>query len=219
MEPDFGQTMLILMVWGALFFIAGMRMIWVAGLAGAAARRAVRRLSVRSARRRPHQALHESGLGRHLSGRHGDGSVLERRLVRPRAGRGDRQTQPAGQPYRLRVRGRGRGIRHHPVPGAGLAVCLRRDPDADARLCERGHVRALCRLGPCDPVRRAGRDQHGGQSATDPGQRHDAALHLLWRFVDHLAGLWRRHDAGADPAASAHRGGIDECGRRSRSYA
>src|SRR4249919_1670249 len=34
MEPDFGQTMLILMVWGALFFIAGMRMIWVFGLAG-----------------------------------------------------------------------------------------------------------------------------------------------------------------------------------------
>ena len=33
MEPDFGQTMLILLVWGALFFIAGMRMIWVAGLA------------------------------------------------------------------------------------------------------------------------------------------------------------------------------------------
>src|ERR1700682_3160056 len=28
MEPDFGQTMLVLMVWGALFFIAGMRMIW-----------------------------------------------------------------------------------------------------------------------------------------------------------------------------------------------
>jgi hypothetical protein len=36
MEPDFGQTMLILMVWGALFFIAGMRMVWVAGLGGAA---------------------------------------------------------------------------------------------------------------------------------------------------------------------------------------
>ena len=35
MEPDFGQTMLVLMVWGALFFIAGMRMIWVFGLAGA----------------------------------------------------------------------------------------------------------------------------------------------------------------------------------------
>ncbi|MEH6950056.1 putative lipid II flippase FtsW [Nitrobacter sp. NHB1] len=37
MEPDFGQTMLILMVWGALFFIAGMRIIWVFGLAGMAA--------------------------------------------------------------------------------------------------------------------------------------------------------------------------------------
>jgi len=36
-EPDFGQTMLILMVWGALFFIAGMRIIWVFGLAGTAA--------------------------------------------------------------------------------------------------------------------------------------------------------------------------------------
>jgi len=36
MEPDFGQTMLIRLVWGALFFIAGMRLIGVAGLAGAA---------------------------------------------------------------------------------------------------------------------------------------------------------------------------------------
>ena len=36
LQPDFGQTMLVLMVWGSLFFIAGMRMIWVAGLAGAA---------------------------------------------------------------------------------------------------------------------------------------------------------------------------------------
>ncbi len=36
LQPDFGQTMLILLVWGALFFMAGMRMIWVAGLGGAA---------------------------------------------------------------------------------------------------------------------------------------------------------------------------------------
>jgi cell division protein FtsW len=36
MEPDFGQTMLVLMVWGALFFIAGMRIVWVFGLAGTA---------------------------------------------------------------------------------------------------------------------------------------------------------------------------------------
>ena len=37
MQPDFGQTMLIALVWGTLFFMAGMRLIWVGGLAGVAA--------------------------------------------------------------------------------------------------------------------------------------------------------------------------------------
>ena len=37
LEPDFGQTMLVLVVWGTLFFIAGMRMIWVFGLMGISA--------------------------------------------------------------------------------------------------------------------------------------------------------------------------------------
>lgn len=36
MQPDFGQTMLITLVWGALFFMAGMRLVWVIGLGGAA---------------------------------------------------------------------------------------------------------------------------------------------------------------------------------------
>jgi cell division protein FtsW len=36
LQPDFGQTMLIAMVWGSLFFMAGMRLIWVVGLAGTA---------------------------------------------------------------------------------------------------------------------------------------------------------------------------------------
>jgi len=36
LQPDFGQTMLIELVWGALFYIAGMRLIWVIGLAGGA---------------------------------------------------------------------------------------------------------------------------------------------------------------------------------------
>src|SRR3974377_1779563 len=35
LQPDFGQTMLIALVWGALFYIAGMRLVWVIGLAGA----------------------------------------------------------------------------------------------------------------------------------------------------------------------------------------
>jgi cell division protein FtsW len=37
LQPDLGQTMLITMVWCALFFMAGMRWIWVAGLGGTAA--------------------------------------------------------------------------------------------------------------------------------------------------------------------------------------
>jgi cell division protein FtsW len=36
LQPDFGQTLLILLVWGAMFFMAGMRLIWVAGLAATA---------------------------------------------------------------------------------------------------------------------------------------------------------------------------------------
>jgi cell division protein FtsW len=36
MQPDFGQTMLIALVWGALLFMAGMRLVWVGGLAGVA---------------------------------------------------------------------------------------------------------------------------------------------------------------------------------------
>jgi cell division protein FtsW len=37
LQPDFGQTMLIMLVWGTLFFLAGMRLVWVAGLGATAA--------------------------------------------------------------------------------------------------------------------------------------------------------------------------------------
>jgi cell division protein FtsW len=37
LQPDFGQTMLLSVTWGALFFLAGLRWAWTAGLAGAAA--------------------------------------------------------------------------------------------------------------------------------------------------------------------------------------
>src|ERR1700690_3433615 len=36
-QPDFGQTMLVVLEWSALFFMAGMRLIWVFGTAGVAA--------------------------------------------------------------------------------------------------------------------------------------------------------------------------------------
>lgn len=37
LQPDFGQTMLIAVVWAALFVMAGLHWIWVAGLGGAGA--------------------------------------------------------------------------------------------------------------------------------------------------------------------------------------
>ncbi len=36
LQPDFGQTMLVALVWSALFFLAGMRVIWVFGIGGLA---------------------------------------------------------------------------------------------------------------------------------------------------------------------------------------
>jgi cell division protein FtsW len=35
LEPDFGQTMLISLVWAALFFMAGLHWLWMAGIGGA----------------------------------------------------------------------------------------------------------------------------------------------------------------------------------------
>lgn len=32
-QPDFGQTTLVMLIWGAVFFMAGMRLIWMGGLA------------------------------------------------------------------------------------------------------------------------------------------------------------------------------------------
>jgi cell division protein FtsW len=36
LQPDFGQTMLVSMVWAALFFLAGLHWFWVTGIGGAA---------------------------------------------------------------------------------------------------------------------------------------------------------------------------------------
>ena len=71
LQPDFGQTMLIALVWGALFFMAGMRFIWVVGLAGIAGVGLVGAYLHRAARRAAHPALHGSRLRRHLPDRHG----------------------------------------------------------------------------------------------------------------------------------------------------
>ena len=126
MQPDFGQTMLIALVWGALFFMAGMRLIWVGGLAGVAA------IGLAGAYFTvPHVAQR---IQRFLDPGSGDTfnidialeSLRARRLVRPRPGRRHGQAHSAGKPHRLRVRGGGRGIRHRALPDAAGAVRLHR---------------------------------------------------------------------------------------------
>ena len=196
MEPDFGQTMLILMVWGALFFIAGMRMIWVAGLAGAAG----------------------AGLfGAYLFVPHVAGRI--KRFMNPASG----DTFQVDTAMEAFYNGGWFGL----GPGEGIAKRSLPDSHTDFVFAVAGEefgiilclgllglfafivVRALCGVGACHHVRDAGCDQHVRQSAADPGQGHDAALHLLWWLVDDFARLWRGHDAGIDPAEIAHRDPVD----------
>lgn len=118
MEPDFGQTMLILMVWAALFLIAGMRMDSCSASRAPPAPDCSARICC-AARRGPHQAIYELARATRFRStprwkRSGTvaGSVWARAKELP-------VTAQAGQSHRLRgVCGRGGRIRHHPAPGA-----------------------------------------------------------------------------------------------------
>ncbi len=95
-----------LLVWGALFFLAGMRLIWVFGLGRRWRLSASRvRYHRRSPRRRTHQAIHGPRIGRHLSG----ADVAWSRFLRGGwfgrgPGEGTVEARAAGQPCRLRFR-------------------------------------------------------------------------------------------------------------------
>ena len=127
-EPDFGQTMLITIAWGALFFMAGLSWFWIAALGAAAARRRRRRLCDAAARRRAHRPFHLAAVGRHLPDRQGARFDPAWRLVRAGAGRGHGQARAARRPYRLHLRGRGGGVRHHRVHRAGAGLRAGRLP-------------------------------------------------------------------------------------------
>ena len=60
LQPDFGQTMLVSLVWMALFFMAGLHWFWVFGARRLRRYRRVRRLQVRAARSRAHPEVHGS---------------------------------------------------------------------------------------------------------------------------------------------------------------
>ena len=71
LQPDFGQTLLVTLVWITLFFMAGISLFWIGalGLAGLGWHRVG--LFSRAACRLAHRPLPQSGLRRHLSGRQG----------------------------------------------------------------------------------------------------------------------------------------------------
>src|SRR5262245_32635157 len=126
-------------------------------------------------------------------------------MVRPRSGRGHGQAHPAGESYRLRFRGGGRGVRDRALPAAARAVRLHRGTGVAPCDPLRGPVCALRGSRPRHPVRPAIRHQHGGKLASDAGQGHDAAVHLLWRLLDDLARLRYGYVARFDARSSARR--------------
>ena len=219
MEPDFGQTMLMLMVWGALFFIAGMRMIWVAGLAGAAS----------------------AGLfGAYMFVPHVAGRI--KRFMNPASG-DTFQVDTAMEAFSNGGwfgLGPGEGIAKRSLPDShtdfvfavaaeefGIILCLVLLP-----LFGFVVIRALSRAYANEDMfaRFAASGlaiMFGIQAAINmsvnlqliPAKGMTLAFHLLWRLVDRLARLWRRHAAGADAASPAHRGRIDRNASAARSYA
>ena len=71
LQPDFGQTLLVTLVWITLFFMAGISLFWIGALGLAGVGRLRVGLFSRAACRLAHRPLPQSGLRRHLSGRQG----------------------------------------------------------------------------------------------------------------------------------------------------
>ena len=122
LQPDFGQTMLVSMVWASLFFMAGLHWFWVARTGRRPARSAgCCAFKIRAACARAHPALHRSRF------RAAAWSTRSRSTPRckascPAAGSArarakGAQAHPARRAYRFHFRGDGRGVRHRRLPG------------------------------------------------------------------------------------------------------
>ena len=196
-EPDFGQTMLIAVAWGALFFMAGLPWLWIAalGVVGVGGIFAAYTFL-------PHVA---GRIDRFLAPHTGDTFQVDTAMDSIMSGG-------------WLGRGPGEGTVKRILPDAhtdfifavaaeefGIIICIAlvlvfafvvirglgnslRSEEAFTRLAVGRPRRA---------VRRPGGDQHGREPQHPAGQGHDAALHLLRRLVDDRGRL--RH--GADPRA------------------
>ena len=211
LEPDFGQTMLVAVVWTALFFLAGLHWFWVVAVGGMgmAGGFAVFKLS-------PH--VHERVL----------------RFLDPDSTGGLVDTFQVDTALQSILsggwlgRGPGEGVYKRILPDAhtdfvfavtgeefGMIACMAliaffafivlraltlaaRNPDPFCRLAAAGLTVMFAR---------AELDQHGGQPARHAGQGNDLAVHLLRRLVS--ARAWPRHGL-------PHRDDAQATGRRSR---
>ena len=126
LQPDFGQTLLVTLVWGALFYMAGINMVWIGALGLAGARRDRHRLSARAARRLAHRPLLRSRLRRHLSDRPLARFLPAWRLVRQGPWRGHGEERAPRLAHRFHLRGHGGGIWADRLPHPAHSVCLHR---------------------------------------------------------------------------------------------
>ena len=205
MQPDFGQTMLIALVWGALFFMAGMRLIWVGGLAGLAGVGLVGAYFTV-----PHVAQR---IQRFMDKGSGDTFNIDLALESFARGGWFGRGPGEGTVKRILPESHTDFVFAVGAEEFGIVLCLMllamfafivmrslrhalRNDDPFLRFAASG---------PRDPVRAAIGHQHGGQPASDAGQGHDAAVRLLRRLVDDLARLRHGHAARADAGAAALR--------------
>ncbi len=205
LQPDFGQTMLIALVWGALFFMAGMRFIWVIGLGGTAL------LGLAGAYATvPHVARR---IKRFLDPASGDTFQVDTAVESFIRGGWFGQGPGEGTVKRILPDSHADFVFAVAAEEFGIVLCLvlvalfafivlralsnaMRNEDPFAPLRDR-RARHLVR-GPIG-------DQHVGEPASDSRQGHDAALHLLWRFLDDLARFRHGHAAGLDARTAARR--------------
>ena len=205
MQPDFGQTMLVALVWSALFFLAGMRMVWVVGLGGAAV------IGLASAYMLiPHVARR---IERFRDPTSGDTFNIDQAIESFQRGGWFGRGPGEGTVKRILPESHTDFVFAVAAEEFGIVLCLvlvvlfmfivlRALRHA---ISGRGSLRALRGGRPRDPVRLAVGDQHGGQLASHAGQGHDAAVHLLRRLVDDLARLGHGDAARPDARAPARR--------------
>ena len=202
LQPDFGQTMLVALVWSALFFLSGMRMVWVAGLGGAAA------VGIASAYLLiPHVARR---IERFLDPASGDSFNIDQALESFQRGGWFGRGPGEGTVKRILPESHTDFVFAVAAEEFGIVLCLllaavfafivlralrhaMANEDAFTRFAAAGR----------HPVRVPVGHQHGRKFAPDAGQRDDAPVHLLRGLIHDLARLCDGNAACLDAGAAA----------------